>query len=51
MEALVKIAESKPQLAFSAYITSTCHHWQFVLWTTPGIAEDLEPLEQMVKKP
>ena len=49
VKALAKIAETEPQLAYSAYIYGTCRRWQFVCRTTPGIAEAFYPLEQMIR--
>jgi hypothetical protein len=44
VEALAKIAESEPQLAYAAYVYGTSRRWQFVCRTTPGITEALESL-------
>ena len=37
IQALVKMAEYDPQLAYSAYVFGTSRRWQFVCRTTPNI--------------
>ena len=49
INALVKIAASEPQLAYSAYIYGTSHRWQFVCRTTPGITDAMKRLEELVR--
>ena len=47
---LAKIAESEPQLAYSAYIYGMSYRWQFVCRTTPGITEAMKSLEEIIKR-
>ena len=49
IEALAKIAEYDPQLAYVAYTFGTSHRWQFVCRTTPNISAALEKLEELIK--
>ena len=49
IEALVEIASSEPQLAYSAYIFGTSRRWQTVCRTTPGISDHLRPLEELIR--
>ena len=49
IEALIKIAEFDPQLAYTAYVYGTARRWQFVSRTTPNIAEPLQKLEQLIR--
>ena len=49
IDALVKIAASEPQLAYSAYIYGTSRRWQFVCRTTPGVANAMKKLEHLVR--
>ena len=50
IDALVDIARSEPQLAYSAYIFGTSRRWQFVCRTTPGISEHLHKLEDQIRE-
>ena len=45
ISALARIAESEPQLAYSAYVYGTSRRWQFLCRTTPDISEYLVELE------
>ena len=38
VNALAKVAETEPQLAFAAYLFGTSKRWQFVCRTTPNIS-------------
>ena len=49
IQALVKIAEYDPQLAYSAYVFGTSHRWQFVCRTTPNISGALQKLEDLIR--
>ena len=49
VDALAKIAESEPQLAYSAYVYGTSRRWQFVCRTTPGISEAMQSLEDLIR--
>ena len=49
IEALVEIAQTEPQLAYSAYVYGTSRRWQFVCRTTPGVSTELVKLEELVK--
>ena len=50
IEALVEVAKTEPQLAYSAYVFGTSKRWQFVCRTTPGIAQALQPLEDLIRE-
>ena len=47
---LANIAETEPQLAYSAYVYGTSHRWQFLCRTTPHISEYLAELEDIIKE-
>ena len=49
IDALVEIAQSEPQLAYTAYVYGTSRRWQFVCRTTPEISAELTKLEEMLK--
>ena len=49
IEALAKIADSDPQLAYSAYIFGTSRRWQFLCRSTPNVSQTLERLEVLLK--
>ena len=49
IEALVKVAEFDPQLAYCAYVFGTSHRWQFVCRTTPNISAALKDLEDLIR--
>jgi hypothetical protein len=49
INALVEIAASEPQLAYSAYIYGTSRRWQFVCRTTPGITTAMKRLEELIR--
>ena len=49
IKALAEIAVSEPQLAYSAYIYGTSRRWQFVCRTTPGIADSMKRLEELIR--
>ena len=48
VDALVKVAETEPQLAFSAYLFGTSKRWQFVCRTTPNVSGTLQKLEEKI---
>ena len=50
IDALAEIANSEPQLAYSAYIYGTSKRWQFVCRTTPNITEEMKVLEEIIAK-
>ena len=50
IDALVEIAQSEPQLAYSAYVFGSARRWQFVCRTTPGISQHLKRLEDQIKE-
>ena len=50
IEALIEIAKSEPQLAYSAYVFGTSRRWQFVCRTTPNISEPLKKLESVIRE-
>ena len=49
IDALVEIARSEPQLAYTAYVFGTSRRWQFVCRTTPGVSAAMEKLEEIVR--
>lgn len=46
--ALATIANSEPQLAYSAYIFGLSHKWTYYLRTIENISEELKPLEDAI---
>ena len=50
IEALAKIEDSDPQLAYSAYIFWTSRRWQLLCRTTPNVSKTLESLEILIKQ-
>ena len=46
---LARIAESQPHAAFSAFTHGLSSKWRFVFRTVPGIAEFLQPLEDVIR--
>ena len=50
IKALVQIAKSEPQLAYSAYVYSVSRRWQFVCRTTPHISQHLQDLELEIRQ-
>ena len=50
VDALVEIAKTEPQLAYSAYVFGTSKRWKFVCRTTPNISEHMQELEQLIRE-
>ena len=50
VEALAKIAQTEPQLAYAAYVYGTSKRWSFVSRTTPNIAKHMRKLEYAIKE-
>ena len=46
---LAKIAETEPQLAYTAYVYGMSRRWQFICRTTPAISEAMESLEELIR--
>ena len=46
---LAEIAESEPQLAYTAYVYGMSRRWQFLCRTTPNISKAMESLELLIK--
>ena len=46
---LVKIAETEPQLAYTAYVYGMSRRWQFICRTTPAVSEAMESLEELIR--
>ena len=49
-DALANIANSEPQLVYSAYVYGTSKRWQFVCRTTPNIGRPLHKLELLIRE-
>ena len=50
IEQLAKIAESEPQLAYSAYTKALCMRWCFLQRTVPDIQAFFIPLEETIRE-
>ena len=48
IEALAEIAETQPHAAFAAFTHCVKHKWNFIVRTTPGIGDLLQPLEDKI---
>ena len=46
---LAEIAESEPQLAYTAYVYGMSRRWQFICRTTPKISESMKSLEELIR--
>ena len=50
IEELIEIASFDPHLAYSAYIQAASRRWQFICRTTPGISNQMKPLEKVIRE-
>ena len=48
IEALAEIAVTQPHAAFAAFTHCVKHKWNFIVRTTPGIGDLLQPLEDKI---
>jgi len=49
IEGLASIARHEPQLAYAAFVYGSSRRWSFLMRTTPGIAESLQPIEDKIR--
>ena len=49
LEALTNIADSQPHAAYSALTHGLYSKWNYIAQTTPGIEQDLQPLEDSIR--
>ena len=50
IETICNIAEHEPQLAYSAYTIGVSKEWSFLQRTTPGIEDQLHPVEDCIRR-
>lgn len=50
LKVLSKIAENDPHSAFSAFTFGFKHKWSYLMRTVPGISDQFEPLEHVIRE-
>ena len=48
VKTLAKIAKDEPQAAYSAFVKSVSHRWNYIQRTVPNISHLFEPLEEAI---